>query len=122
MTAQELALELNNCEYRTELTKEQKQRAAANDLVVVFGASDDLTEFRGAINDEQDNGELYFNELGDFFDEDTLSRSEKNELNKIHTKYYPFSVQTDIPHSTFTVMEDGELYGTGIVFHISDLK
>jgi hypothetical protein len=122
MTAQELATELNNCEYRREMTKEQEQSAAANDLVVVHGASDDLTEFRGAINDEQGNGELYFDELGQFFEEDELSRSEKATLNFMHTKYYPFTVKTDIPHSTFTVMEDGELYGTGIVFSINDLK
>lgn len=122
MTAQQLALELNNCEYRREITEEQEVTAITYGLVVVFGASDDLTEFRGAIEEEYGNGEIYFDEYGGQIPEDELRPNDKKNMNFIHTKYYPFSVQTDIPHSTFTVMEDGELYGTGIVFHIDDLK
>ena len=30
--------------------------------------------------------------------------------------------KTDIPHSTFRIMEDGELFCVGIVFNISDLS
>jgi len=54
MNKEELAKLLDGCEYRKEITHEQDQIAKDNNLVVVFGASDDLTEFRGAFYNEFD--------------------------------------------------------------------
>lgn len=53
LTKESLALKLNNCQIDEEISKTDEQEAKKNNLVVVFGASDDLIEFRGAINDEQ---------------------------------------------------------------------
>lgn len=50
----ELASQLNKSEYRFELTNEQTEYCKQNGIVVVFGCSDDLMEFRGAIYDEYD--------------------------------------------------------------------
>ena len=52
MTKEQLAELLNGNEYRDEMTKEQEQAAKENNLLVLFGASDDLLEMRGAIYDE----------------------------------------------------------------------
>ena len=52
MTKEEFAKKLDGREYREEITREEAAEAKKNNLVVVFGASDDLIEFRGAIYDE----------------------------------------------------------------------
>ncbi|HET8685200.1 MAG TPA: hypothetical protein VFM18_00895 [Methanosarcina sp.] len=52
MNSKELAALLNGRQYRAEITKDEECQATQNNLVVVFGASDDLMEFRGAIDDE----------------------------------------------------------------------
>jgi hypothetical protein len=33
-----------------------------------------------------------------------------------------WKIQTDIPHETFDIMEDGELFCRGVVFHVDDVK
>jgi len=114
--------DLNGREYRSEMTKEMIQFAKENNLVVVYGASDDLTEFSGSISDEFGVGELYFDKAGKFYLEDELSSEHKSTLNMIHSFQTPFSVKTSIAHYAFVVMEDGDVYGTGIVFSMNDLK
>lgn len=52
MTKEELAGQLNGREYLREIMKSEAEKARANNLLVVFGSSDDLLEFRGTINDE----------------------------------------------------------------------
>lgn len=52
MNAKELAALLNGREYRKEITEEEVAQAKQSGLVVVYGASDDLMEFCGAIHDE----------------------------------------------------------------------
>ena len=54
MNAKELAAKLNGREYLQEITRGEAELAKASGLVVVYGASDDLIEFRGAIRDEGD--------------------------------------------------------------------
>lgn len=48
----EVANQLNGCQYREEGNRELFKAMEEAGLVAVFGASDDLVEFRGAINDE----------------------------------------------------------------------
>jgi len=138
MTPEELADKLNGCEYREEIDRAAEKAAKLNGLVVVFGASDDLVEFRGAINDEcGDDEEIWldskgllpdFAQLRDDHDEDGLRDYFKREPNvrKIEacwdTDGYSWVYQTDIPHKQFDVMEDGEHYCRGIVFLLSDLE
>ena len=54
MTVDELAKKLHGNEYENEISKELAKEAKENNLVVVFGYSDDNMEFRGAIYDEID--------------------------------------------------------------------
>lgn len=52
MTAKEFAAKLTGREMDAEITKAEELEAEQNGLVVVYGFSDDLVEFRGAIDDE----------------------------------------------------------------------
>ena len=47
-------LYMQNCQYRNEVSSMVADIAKENGLVVVFGASDDLCEIRGAEDDEID--------------------------------------------------------------------
>lgn len=135
MTAKELAALLNGREYGKEITKEEEAAAKESGLVVVFGASDDLMEFRGAIDDEVGcwgGGTVYINENGmvsEQLDECSScklflrNRDTCPSITAIwHKKYYPWEYQTDIPHETFEIFEDGEKYCQGIVFSLAELK
>ena len=130
MTAKELAQKLNGCEYGNELTREDEQMAKASGLVVVFGYSDDNCEFRGAINDEEgcfDGGTIYLNKYGAIIHLDDFPEGYQGKLREIKAVWCDPKVQaawlykTDIPHETFHVYEDGELYCVGIVFRLEDL-
>jgi hypothetical protein len=52
MNKDELAKLLDGRQYGVEINEKEAQLARGNNLVVVFGASDDLMELRGAIYDE----------------------------------------------------------------------
>ena len=54
MTIKEFAEMLNGRCVRKEITAEEEKLADELRYVVVFGYSDDLAEFRGAIEDERD--------------------------------------------------------------------
>ena len=53
VTKEQLAKTLNGNQYKSEITEEQEFIAKENGLVVIFGYSDDNTEFGGAINQEK---------------------------------------------------------------------
>lgn len=137
----EFAELINGCEYRNELTKDQEQLAKESGLVVVFGASDDLMEFRGALDDEFgcfDGGEIRFTKEGKEIDEDDMEVLKKynavpklNSIEAVWGEGYDcgegdeqcsWQYKTDIAHCTFRVMEGRELYCVGMVFDISDLS
>jgi hypothetical protein len=137
VTKEELAGRLDGREYRAEITDHEEKLAKEAGLVVLFGASDDLAEFVGAIEDEEgayDGGsgtELYLVDGKVFKEPDcqcewaeaakvgALSRGQK-----ILARYGQegWTYETEIPHATFNVMEDGELYCRGIVFALSSVK
>jgi hypothetical protein len=52
MTPLDAATLLNRREYGKEITHAESRMLRESGLVAVFGASDDLIEFRGAIDDE----------------------------------------------------------------------
>lgn len=132
--AQRLAEWLHGNEMGKEINDNECATAKAQGLVVVFGYSDDVTEFRGAIHDEVGLGTINFTKDGKFIDDDRLEELE----GLVHDGVLPampvmnfinatFGIAghryaTDIPHHTFDVMEDGELFCRGIVFSIFDLK
>ena len=146
MNKVEFAELINGCEYRNELTKEQEQLAKENGLVVVFGASDDLMEFRGAIYEETgawDGGKaMIVKKKGGKID--VLSESDYEEVQgliddkeldlqinfvEVIAEWCPkelpntsWLMKTDLPHATFDVMEDGELYCRGIVIERYEIE
>jgi hypothetical protein len=139
MTAQELAQRLDGRTYRNEITKEEEKLAKQHGLVVVFGASDDLMEFRGAIHDEigaYDGGEAYITDKGYLVEPEADDRDVFEKygfpLPKVHcieAKWEPIIPQgaswlitSHIPHSAFDIFEEGDLYCRGIVFSIDALK
>ena len=143
MTKEELAARLNGREYGTEISKDEQLEAAQNGLVAVFGYSDDGCEFRGAIRDELGAGdytEIRFTKGGKFYPHDMEDHAEFMDehgmleafnakfCNMIAAKFgdnttdYSWTYETDIPHATFDVVEGGDKYCKGIVFHIDDLK
>lgn len=132
MNAQELAGLLDGREYNNEMTKAEEAQARADGLVVVFGYSDDNMEFRGAITDEigcYGGGTAYLTPAGlltNDCDNDECPHFEKlkESAAKIHAIWgkqsFSWTYQTDIPHATFVVIDDGEKFCRGIVFALSD--
>ena len=138
MDAKELAAKLNGREYWYEITDEEVRQAKEAGLVVVFGASDDLIEFRGAIRDEgdcYDGGTVLIDTKGVLPSWDSASESEETAQEYFERKAkartitalwakepgYSWTYKTDIPHETFEIVEDGEPYCRGIVFNIGDI-
>jgi len=142
MTKDELAARLTGREYMNEITKDEEAEAKAAGLVVVFGASDDNVELRGAIHDEvgaYDGTTFRISRDGHaLIDWDSLDKDDEAEVKRyfehkrqsaeIEALWSPrepacsWAYRTDLPHATFDVMEDGDLYCRGIVFALSDIR
>ena len=136
MTAKELAIELNGREAGGEVVWGEERDIKDAGLVAVYGYSDDNVEFSGAINDEVGayNGTtVYLTPDGvlqkpDCGQDDCLYFAREREKARTikavwHDKGGPcWTFETDIPHETFTVMEDGEPFCVGIVFSMEALK
>lgn len=127
------ASRLNGCEYGREGSAQFWAEMKARGLVAVFGASDDLMEFNGAIYDEvgcYGGGTAYLTEDGLLEDKEPCCIHAENARAKAATIEARWDVdgepawtyRTDIPHVTFEVMEDGEVYCRGIVFSLADLR
>lgn len=138
MNAKELAEKLNGATYRNVISKELAAEAKAAGLVVVYGQSDDLMEFEGAIHDEvgcYDGGTALVDDKGLLPDRDSIEDDDelrdyfKREpsAKKIEALWcdepdYSWTFATEIPHETFEITEDCEPYCRGIVFALADLK
>lgn len=135
MTHEEMAARLNGREYRQEITKDEEAIAKAAGLVVVFGYSDDNVELVGAIDDEvgaYEGAVLRITDSGllpafESLDKDDEAEMEQYFLKKHETprtiealwcaeKGYSWTFKTEIPHSTFEIVEDFEPFCRGIVF------
>lgn len=135
--AQHLASLLNPSAYPfDELTPELDELAKRDRLVVVFGASDDLMEFRGAAHEEigcYGGGTAYVDARGVLPDRDTIESDDeiadyvarKRRALTIEAQWdrdgYSWVYATTIPHATFEITEDGEPYCRGIVFSLDQL-
>lgn len=134
MNIKEFAQQLNGKEYGYPMfTEKEIQTAKDNGWVIVSGASDDLMEFEGTMQDEGgcfDGGKVWFSKESVYNGED----DKEDFPNCIEALWYdkaskdedgnviPWTYKTDIPHETFMVYEDGEPYCRGIVFSVNDLK
>ena len=145
MTKEQFAEMLNGREYREEITLKECKAAEENGLVVIFGASDDLVEFRGVIYDEigaWDGCEFAIATPGTEIkctEEDKYYRAKKLEVvefesgkqideNKFEALWSPdeldcsWLIKTTVTHASFDILEDGELYCRGVVIDIKDLQ
>jgi hypothetical protein len=140
MNTKELAAKLVGATYNNFVgndvifSKELQAEAKKHGLVVVFGASDDLMEFRGAINDELGahkgvtayltSADLLHNDCTDYHCPYFQKMKESgNTIQALWCKEdsYSWTFKTDIPHETFEITEDGEPYCRGIVFALKDI-
>lgn len=132
MNVAEFAKKLNGREYLSEITKAEEKQAKELGFVVVFGYSDDTTEFRGAINDEIssfEGAEIFINKDGilEYCEEECIhyvrAKAESKSIKAIWNKEgYSWIYSTFIKHSTFDILEDGEKYCKGIVFNLKDIQ
>lgn len=132
ITAQVFAANLTGREYGRVPNVADCKIAKENGLVIIFGASDDLFEIAGALENERDayeGGTFYLNRSGlvEFppdIDCETaalkITAVWRDEGNPCWT-YKLESPVGEFPHETFRIMEDGEVYCEGVVLRLEDL-
>lgn len=148
ITKEQMAARLNGAEYLNEMTLGDERTAKANNLLVLFGESDDLLEMRGAIHDEVGaynggeyaltlDGELYAdgeeentyhkaigNEvlpLSDEYDNDDNPRLIRAEWSPDDQPTLSWRISSNLPCAGFTILEDGKPYCEGIVIDLSEV-
>lgn len=116
--------------------------------VIIFPQSDDLLEVRGAINNEFDawNGTfIEYCKANSFYlddpDEETYKKAPENMFNVhvdnneytspivVSSEFSPeglnqswllsFTIQKDVKYSTFTIMEDNDVYSNAFIFDLT---
>jgi len=137
MTPKEAALALHNNQYSLEGTPELFLRMKEHRLVAVFGASDDLMEFRGAICDEvgaYEGTTAHLDQTGllvsecDEGDDCPYFKKACAVAAKVDAVWCPegreisWVYETAIPHEKFLIMENDEVYCEGIVFLLDDVR
>jgi hypothetical protein len=151
MTTKEWAARINGVEYPADELDDLNKAMAADGIIIAYGASDDLLEFRGVSYDEAgawEGTEVRVFSRGEgtafLFNEDEnkesaeFTRKEIAAMPKIRAIFAPrnrdvldngddevFATwlrETEIPHETFDIMEDGELFCRGIVFYAKDIN
>lgn len=139
MDIETVAAAIDGVQYRDEDIRFDRSALKEAGIVVAFGASDDLLEFRGAIYDEvgaYEGGSAYVGKSGliDAPDCDCRAAEElynirRAEAKKVEAVWCPddcdgasWLIKSGIPHATFKVMEGDELYCVGIVFDLNNLE
>jgi hypothetical protein len=115
-----------------EVNPSEEVALKAAGMVAVFGGSDDLVEFRGAIRDEVGVGEMNITPKGKILDADALESLESlvadgtveampalGFLNAGYIDHHAY--ETTIPHATFDILEGSDLFCRGIVFRLADI-
>lgn len=137
MTKEELAQIINGTQYPFYPKKGIIKSAKDNNLVIVYGHSDDLIEIDGAICEEIGayggvsfrvckNGLCERPSEDDYGDDDFDDRFKKYLDNKEKSKIIkasgpPWDITTDIPHCKFNILEDDDVQSVGIVFSLNDI-
>jgi hypothetical protein len=129
MTPKEAAAALDGCEYRDEGSRPLFEQMKRDGLVAVFGASDDLMEMRGAVDDEF-YSDVHMTQTGVLRskceDDCPYFIAAQKGATVVEMVWDapdcpPWTYRTAIPHETFNVLEDGEVYCRGIVFALADV-
>ena len=134
MACKELAEVLDGIDY-DDAIEARLTNAKEKGLLIINGASDDLTEFYGAWRDEAGLGEIIIDAKGILPSVDEIRDSDEADdivawgvrrkaAKTIRAKFGDNGHEYDmgdIPHATFRMLEDGNLFSTGVVLHISSL-
>ena len=138
MTKEELAARLNGREYREEITRDECREAKGSRLLVAYGASDDLLELSGAVDDEVGayNGTVVeLTAAGRII----ITRDDHDELVRdgwappeaaftLRAEWCPadleasWRVTANVPFASFDIMEDGDLFCRGCVIDLRALS
>jgi hypothetical protein len=136
MKKEELAAQLTGREYGSEMSKDEEARAKSAGLLVIFGASDDLMEFRGIIHDEAypgAEGVVKIHRAGLIEDHDegceckwcgyeaTAEKCSSIEARWCNEEGYSWTYKTSLPHATFEIVEGSEKYCRGLIIEASEL-
>ncbi len=142
-TPQAIAEALNGMEYPLTIQKTIADAARISGVVIVYGASDDLMELDGAIRDEfgcYDGGAIKVDakgvlrdwgsvkddgdkaEIAEWLERDKTAKEIKAIWEPAEPTGASWAYETSIPHTTFDVMEDGQIYCRAIAFNLSDLS
>ena len=133
LTATALAAMLDGRQYGNEIAKCEETLAAEAGLVVVFGYSDDLIELRGAIDAEVpayngtivrlDGADVLWNDCENegcpYFERASARAPFFRALWDAPGAKAAWTFDVRWPHSTFTVLEDGEPFCVGVVFALA---
>ena len=135
MERQEVAEALCGREIGEEITPDIKEMIAGTDIVIIYGACDDIMVIEGAISADFSAYEgvtIFVNDKGLVENEcdgdcpyfkNVTERDTAIEAVWGDASYdIPWTYKTGIPHSTFGIMEDGEVFCRGIVFSLADVK
>lgn len=140
MITKEIAAILDGMEYGEGIKEQDREYAKVNGVVIVSGASDDLMELDGAIQEEVgcygenkaylDKNGLIVNKCDNedcpYFQEKLLSAKVITAIwdseGYAWSEGYSWIYETEIPHETFEILENGETYCRGIVFSMGDLE
>ena len=142
MTPKDIAKKLDGIEYDGALYIKVAGAAAdarKHGILIVYGASDDLMEFDGAFCDEIGAPrDVKFSQKGILQSWDEIAHEDIDEARKYFEREreakwsieslrckepgISWTFETDIPHETFNIMEDGEVFCRGIVFSLNDLQ
>lgn len=137
MDLKEFAKLIDGRENAYNMFGDVRNTAKESGFVIVYGASDDLMEIDGAIQDEADvysGGEVVLARNGVFngpdcdcgkmecpYFREAVSKAKKIKAVWCGNGKAPWSYETEIPHESFRIYEDGELFCEGIVFSAEEL-
>ena len=124
MTKEDLAELLSGRHRNEEITSWEEKVAHDNGLVVMFGASDDLVICKGVIDDEISAYDGCHFKFSKHLEIKTGDKHEGHRRSVEAMWGYndcPWSFKTEIPHSTFNILNDDELFCVGIIINVAEL-
>lgn len=134
LTVQNVVDKLNKTEYPLRIDPEFAKELKEAGLVVVYGHSDDLIEFEGAIYDELgagDGTQFLISPDGVLCDRDQLDTDEELEkwlnnkkIAKTITSFWykddiSWQYETDLVHQVFEVVEYDDIFCKALVFDLN---
>lgn len=128
VTAEELALELNNFKAEDSFTRGVIKLAKDSNLVIVSAIGDDTIVFHGAITDDFDlfhGGQIFMAKEGNEYIP-YLKQNESKSRKLIEVFWsgnglFKWKFLTLIKHSTYDLRKDNRSFCKGIIFNLNDV-